>query len=531
MASKRPYKAFLEDDHPVPRSSKYRHVESQKEVKQRCGSRGYKTFINNDCVIPRTTTYYRGKPKPPTTSGPAPPQPAPAPTVEPAALFSAETSKAIHDLWQCSSDGLDSQQRHQLKLLLDDYVEIFAARNEDCKQTGLVQHAIETGSAQPIRLRPHRLALTKWQAAEDKVRNIAAAGVIEPSNSSWAAPAVLVRKKESSWWFCMDYRRLNNVIKKDSYPLTRIDNALDYIAGSSWFSSLDLRSSYWQVELAPGARPKTAFTIGQGLWQFRVTPFRLCNAPATFERLMERVLVDEPQSRCIVYLDDLLVHAIDFYGALPNLHEVLTAIRQARLWLNPAKCYLLTKETMFLGHVVSAHGVVTDPAKVAAVRDRPTPANVSELRCFLGLASYNCHFIQGYATIASPVHRLTEKGRPFNWDDACTAAFTQLQTALTRAPVLAYPDVQKAFIVDTNASNMGVGAVLSQQGEEGERAVAYYSRALNRAEKNYCVTRRKLLAVVEAVRHFRPYLHGSHFLIRTDHASLTSLLNFKQPEG
>uniref|UniRef100_A0AAV2KGL3 ribonuclease H n=1 Tax=Knipowitschia caucasica TaxID=637954 RepID=A0AAV2KGL3_KNICA len=412
------------------------------------------------------------------------PTPAGACTASPRAIPppSTETVNAVKELWQRSSEGLDQCQKEQLRHLLDRYVDIFAARDEDCTQTRLVQHSIDTGSAPPIRLRPHRLALSKRQLAEDMIHKMLAAGIIEPSSSPWAAPVVLVRKRLGGWRFCVvDYRRLNAVTKKDSYPLPRIDDALDYISGSSWFSSLDMRSGYWQVELSPQARAKTAFTFGQGLWQFRVMPFGLCNAPATFERLMERVLADIPRSHCVVYLDDLLVHASDFSKALGHLSGVFSAIRHAGLRLNPAKCHLLQRETTFLGHVVSAEGVATNPEKVAAVQDWPIPVN--------------------------------------------------LKAALTAAPILAYPHVDLPYVVDTDASGTGIGAVLSQQGGEGERVVGYYSRALSREERNYCVTRRELLAVVMAVHHFRPYLHGNKFLLRTDHASLTWLLSFKQPEG
>ncbi|KAJ8357694.1 hypothetical protein SKAU_G00204880 [Synaphobranchus kaupii] len=192
---------------------------------------------------------------------------------------------------------------------------------------------------------------------------------------------------------------------------------------------------------------------------------------------------------------------------------------------------ILRRETAFLGHIVSERGVATDPSKVAAVRDWPVPGNVGELRSFLGLASYYRRFVRDFATLASPLHRLTDKCRPFVWQEGQSMAFDQLRAARTKAPVLAYPDTQRPFIVDTDASNTGVGAVLSQEDEDGERVVAYYSRALGKAERNYCVTRRELLAVVRALHHFRPYLQGSHFLLRTDHASLTWLLNFKDPEG
>ncbi len=246
--------------------------------------------------------------------------------------------------WGGEAVSISMPQQEQLQHLLRDFVDIFAAREEDCTRTALVQHHIDTGTAAPIRLRPHRLPLAKRQAAEEMIRDMAANSIIEPSDSPWAAPIVMVRKKMGGGWRpCVDFRRLNAVTRKDSYPLPRIDDALDYVAGSCWFRSLDLRSGYWQVELASEARPKNVFTIGQGLWQFRVMPFGLCNAPATFERLMERVLNDIPRTRCVVYLDDLLVHARDCDQAVHNLREVLTAIRSAGLRLNPAKCNLLTR--------------------------------------------------------------------------------------------------------------------------------------------------------------------------------------------
>ncbi|XP_039453944.1 LOW QUALITY PROTEIN: uncharacterized protein LOC120432803 [Oreochromis aureus] len=450
----------------------------------------------------------------------------PSPAVQ---QLSTETKLAVEDLYQRSCEGLQADQQRQLREILDLFADIFAAKDEDCMQTSLVQHDIDTGDAQPICLRPRRLPLPSV-AAEQKVREMAEAGIIEPSNSPWAAPAVLVRKKDGTWRFCVDYRLLNSVTRKDSYPLPRIDDALDDIAGSCWFSSLDLRSGYWQVELTPEARPKTAFSIGQGLWQFKVMPFGLCNAPATFERLMERVLADIPRDCCVVYLDDLLVHATDFEKALANLTAVFHAIRQAGLRLHPKKCHLFRKETTFLGHVVSGAGVSTDPAKVAAVKDWPIPGNPAELRSFLGLASYYRRFVKDFATIASPCTS-SHKGREFRWSEDCAVAFDRLRSALVEAPVLAYPDLQLPFVVDTDASNTGVGAVLSQEGPEGERVISYYSRSLSRPERNYCVTRRELLAIILGLHHFRPYLYGKKFLLRTDHASLTWLLSFKEPEG
>uniref|UniRef100_A0A3B3RSX8 Reverse transcriptase RNase H-like domain-containing protein n=1 Tax=Paramormyrops kingsleyae TaxID=1676925 RepID=A0A3B3RSX8_9TELE len=218
----------------------------------------------------------------------------------------------------------------------------------------------------------------------------------------------------------------------------------------------------------------------------------------------------------------------DFQTALGNLRGVFTAIRHANLRLHPRKCHLLRRETAFLGHVISERGVATDPAKVTAVKEWPEPANIRQLRSFLGLASYYRRFVQDFATIASPLHRLTQKGQAFVWDSDCERAFATLRAALTSAPVLGFPDPKETFVLDTDASDVELGAVLSQV---GGHVIGYFSRSLSRAERNYCVTRRELLAVVAALKHFRPYLYGQRFQLRTDHTSLTWLLSFKEPEG
>ena len=233
-------------------------------------------------------------------------------------------------------------------------------------------------------------------------------GVIEESTSPWSSPVVLVAKKDGSLRFCVDYRKLNDVTKKDSYPLPRIDDTLSTLAGSRWFSTLDLRSGYWQVGLHPDDNEKTAFSTGSGLYQFTVMPFGLCNAPATFERLMEFVLRGLTWKTCLVYLDDMMVMGRNFREHLENFQEVFGRIRNAYLKLNPKKCLLFQKEVKFLGHVVSSDGIQTDPDKISAVRDWPKPSNIHELRSFLGICTYYRRFVEGFADIAKPLHQLTE---------------------------------------------------------------------------------------------------------------------------
>jgi len=356
-------------------------------------------------------------------------------------------------------------------------------------------------------------------------------GIIEESQSPWISPAVLVKKKDGTIRFCVDYRKLNSKTVKDSFPLPRIDDILDQLSGNTWFSTLDLKSGYWQIKIDPKDKEKTAFSIGNGLWQFTVMPFGLCNAPATFQRLMEKVLHGLLSKICLVYLDDVIIFGKNFNEILNNLKMVFFRLRLANLKINPKKCVLFGKHVKYLGHIVSSEGIMTDPEKIAAVKEWPIPHTKKQLRSFLGFSSYYRKFIKGFSSLAKPLYTLTENKSKFIWKEECQSAFDQLKCVLSSSPILSFPKEKEEFILDTDASNIGIGAVLSQRQEGKEKVIAYYSRVLNKPERNYCVTRRELLAIVDSLKFFRHYLLGRKFLIRMDHASLKWLMSFRELEG
>ena len=422
------------------------------------------------------------------------------------------------------------EQEQTLTALLVQYAPVFSKGDHDLGVTELVQHEIPTlpGTA-PIKQAPRRLGIEKDQEVERQVQKMVEQGLVEPADSPWSSPVVLVKKKDDSWRLCLDYRRLNNVTRKDAYPLPRIDDSLDALSGSMLFSTLDLISGYWQLKMSEDASNKAAFVTKSGLWKPKRLPFGLTSAPATFERLMEKVLHGLTWNTLLLYLDDIVVFAPDFNTHMTRLQEVLERFKGANLKLKPSKCELLQQEVKFLGHIVSKDGVKTDPDKIKAVKEWKQPTCQTEVRTFLGFLGYYRRFCPDYATIARPLNQLTAKGVKFQWTAAEEHAFQTLREYLITAPVLAYPDPKLPYTLDTDASLDGIGAVLSQTQDGEERPIAYYSKTLSSSERNYCTTRRELLGVILSVKHFRPYLYGKQFTLRTDHASLQWLYRRKEP--
>ena len=444
----------------------------------------------------------------------------------------AEKQEMLWNLVEQSGQELSLGEKEIFYQLLLSYADVFAISTADLGKTDKLQHHIDTGNASPVRQSVRRVPPQRRDEVRNLLSEMLERGIVEPSTSPWASPIVLVRKKDGSTRFCVDYRRVNDITRKDAYPLPRIDSTLDTLHGSQWFTTLDLLSGYWQVEVDEADRPKTAFCTTEGLYQFKVMPFGLCNAPATFQRLMDLVLAGLQWSDCLVYLDDVIVLGRTYEEHVRNLRSVLERLRESGLRLKPSKCSFFQREVQYLGHIISRDGVSTDPAKTEKVATWPTPTSVRETRQFLGFASYYRRFVKDFAHIARPLHRLTERCTAFVWTEECQEAFDELRRRLTSAPVLAYPDFSRQFILDTDASDTGIGAVLSQLDDDGrERVIAYGSRLLTKTERRYCVTRRELLAVVTFTKQYRSYLTGRQFLLRTDHGSLTWLRNFREPEG
>ena len=345
------------------------------------------------------------------------------------------------------NSSLSDDQRKAVCQLLSKHHSVFALDPSGFGRTDVIQHAIPTGSARSIRQSHRRVSPHLADTVRQELHRMVSADVIRPSASAWASPVVLVKKKDGGVRFCIDYRKVNAVTVKDAFPIPRIDDTLDRLVGAEYFSALDLMRGYWQVEVEEQDRNKTAFTTPFGLYEFNVVPFGLCNAPATFQRLMQMVLAGLQWDICLAYLDDIIIFSSTFRQHLDRLDQVLQRLANAGLTLKPSKCHLLRKSVNYLGHVISSTGIAIDPAKIDTVSSWPVPTCATDVSSFLGLASNYRRFVPNFSSISAPLYQLTEKGRKFHWSIACQTAFEQLKAQLVTAPVLAYPDFSRPLIL------------------------------------------------------------------------------------
>ena len=334
----------------------------------------------------------------------------------------------LEDIVKGSHTSLGDTGRQSLRELLHRYEHVFPAPGEPATgRSKSVQHEIATKDGRPVRCGPRRLAPAGLRKDQECVKDMLTGGQIEPSDSPWASPVVLVTKKDGSTRFCVDYRRLNSLTIKDAYPLPRIDDSLRLLGNQQWFSTMDLASGYWQVAMSPEAKRKAAFVTNDGLFQFRVMPFGLCNAPATFERLMDRVLCGMHWSRCLVYLDDVISFGKSVPEALGRLEEVLARLSDFGLQLKAKKCTFMQTEVAFLGHIVGWTGLACDPEKLSAVRNWHEPNRVKAVRQFVGFVGYYRRFVKNFAELAHLLVALTRKGVPFVWGNEQQTAFDALK--------------------------------------------------------------------------------------------------------
>ena len=429
---------------------------------------------------------------------------------------------------------LDTLQKDELHSLLSEYHQTFSLEEDERGETDIVQLIIDTGDAPPQKQPVRRVPVAARQELANLLQSMQKSKIIQPSNSPWASPVVLVRKKDGSLRLCIDYRKLNSVTKCDAFPMPRIDDLLDVLGQSKYFTTLDLKSGYWQVKVHPDSCEKTAFITHGGLYEFRVMPFGLANAPALFQRLMQRVLGDlnEDQMFVSIYLDDILIFSRTFEEHKIHLREVLKRLQTVGLKLNPAKCYFVRTQVHYLGHIITAEGIKPTTSHIEAIKEFAVPKDVKALRQFLGLSSFYRRFVPNFAKLADPLHKLTRKNEAFVWSPPCQEAFDCLKSKLVESPVLAYPDFQKDFSLETDASGQGLGAILSQTQSDGKRhPVAYASRALSMTERRYAVTELETLAVVWAMSHFHHYLYGHNVVILTDHSAVKAVLGSPSKNG
>lgn len=429
---------------------------------------------------------------------------------------------------------LNQEESSLVTSLCFKYADIFHLEGDKLTFTSEIKHDIITTTNVPISSKSYRYPQIHKEEVKSQINKLLEQKIIQPSSSPWSSPVWIVPKKADAsgkikWRMVIDYRNLNEITIGDKYPLPNITDVLDQLGKCKYFTTLDLASGFHQIEVNPSDIPKTAFSVEFGHYEFLRMPFGLKNSPATFQRAVNNVLTGLQGEICLVYLDDIIIFSSDLQDHMTRLEKVFKRLQTNNLKLQPDKCEFLRKEVCYLGHVITPEGVKPNPEKIRAVTEFPQPKNQKQIKQFLGLSGYYRRFVPNYSKIIKPLTTLLKKDVEFNFNKQCVEAFETCKKLLTSSPILQYPDFTKPFILTTDASNVAIGAVLSQGELKRDLPVAYASRTLNAAENRYSTIEKELLAILWSTQHFRPYLYGREFIICTDHKPLTWLFSVKDP--
>lgn len=433
-------------------------------------------------------------------------------------------------------EHMNEEESTMIKNICEEYKDIFYCEDIPLSFTNEVKHKIRTVNEDPINIKAYRLPPAQTDEIRRQVDKMLKDDVIRESHSPWSAPVHLVPKKldasgQQKWRMVVDYRRLNEITVDDKYPLPNINDLFDKLGKSMYFSTLDLASGYHQLQVQEEDRQKTAFSTPFGLYEFNRMPFGLKTAPATFQRAMDNVLRGLQGLHCLVYLDDVIIFSTSLQEHIDKLRAIFERFRKTNLKVQLDKSEFLRKEVMYLGHTVTKDGLKPNNDKIEAILKYPLPKTVTEIKSFLGLLGYYRKFIKDFSKITAPLTACLKKGKKIVINDEYKQSFEMCKELLTHAPLLQFPDFTKPFILTTDASNFAVGAVLSQGTIGSDKPIAYASRKLSDTESRYSTIEKELLAIVWAIKHFRPYLYGRKFIIYTDHRPLAWLNSLKEPNS
>lgn len=420
---------------------------------------------------------------------------------------------------------LEESQRQDLQELLEKYSDLFP---DVPSRTNQIYHDVDVGDAAPVKQHPYRLNPRKQQYLKEEVKYLLENDFIEPSSSSWSSPCILVPKPDGSYRMCTDYRKVNSVTKTDTFPIPRMDDCIDKLGKAKYVTKFDLLKGFWQVPLTDRAKEISAFVTPEGLYQYKVMPFGMKNSPATFQRLINKVIANLED--CEAYIDDVIIYSETWEKHLETIREFFRKLSEAKLTINLSKTEFGQAQVTYLGHVVGRGQVQPVNAKVEAIIKFPRPENKKQLMRFLGMAGYYRRFCSNFATVTEPLTKLLSKKEKFNWSDQCEKAFEELKAMLQRAPVLTAPDFSSPFKLAVDASDVAAGAVLLQEDDEGiEHPVCYFSKKFNKSQRNYSTIEKECLALLLALQHFEVYVSSSSLpvVVYSDHNPLVFLHKLK----